>query len=42
LAQLWAFVPAWLQAKRGSHMVITTIMLNMRGGGADRLSAASR
>ncbi len=25
---LWAFVPAWLQAKRGSHIVITTIMFN--------------
>ncbi|NTJ66631.1 ABC transporter permease [Agrobacterium rhizogenes] len=25
---LWAFIPAWLQAKRGSHVVITTIMFN--------------
>ncbi|MHB2166618.1 ABC transporter permease [Alsobacter sp. R-9] len=25
----WAFVPAYLQAKRGSHIVITTIMFNM-------------
>ena len=25
---LWAFVPAWLQARRGSHIVITTIMFN--------------
>jgi general nucleoside transport system permease protein len=25
---LWAFVPAWLQARRGSHLVITTIMFN--------------
>lgn len=25
----WAFIPAWLQAKRGSHIVITTIMFNM-------------
>ncbi len=25
---LWGFVPGWLQAKRGSHTVITTIMLN--------------
>ncbi|QGG81178.1 ABC transporter permease [Litorivicinus lipolyticus] len=25
---LWALVPAWLQAKRGSHVVITTIMFN--------------
>jgi len=24
----WAFIPAWLQAKRGSHVVITTIMFN--------------
>jgi simple sugar transport system permease protein len=24
----WAFVPAWLQARRGSHIVITTIMAN--------------
>lgn len=24
----WAFVPAYLQAKRGSHIVITTIMFN--------------
>nr|WP_319249176.1 ABC transporter permease [uncultured Celeribacter sp.] len=24
----WAFIPAWLQAKRGSHIVITTIMFN--------------
>jgi simple sugar transport system permease protein len=24
----WAFVPGWLQAKRGSHIVITTIMFN--------------
>lgn len=25
---LWVLVPAWLQAKRGSHIVITTIMFN--------------
>jgi general nucleoside transport system permease protein len=25
---LWAFVPGWLQARRGSHVVITTIMFN--------------
>ncbi len=25
---LWAFIPAWLQAVRGSHIVITTIMFN--------------
>lgn len=24
----WAFVPAWLRARRGSHLVITTIMFN--------------
>jgi simple sugar transport system permease protein len=24
----WALVPAWLQAQRGSHVVITTIMFN--------------
>ncbi|MDE0228994.1 MAG: ABC transporter permease [Spirochaetaceae bacterium] len=24
----WAWVPAWLQARRGSHVVITTIMFN--------------
>ena len=27
-AALWALIPAWLQAKRGSHVVITTIMFN--------------
>ncbi|ATG47864.1 ABC transporter permease [Celeribacter ethanolicus] len=27
----WAFIPAWLQAKRGSHIVITTIMFNYIG-----------
>jgi simple sugar transport system permease protein len=25
---MWAFIPAWLQAYRGSHIVITTIMFN--------------
>lgn len=25
----WAFIPAWLQARRGSHIVVTTIMFNM-------------
>jgi general nucleoside transport system permease protein len=25
---VWAAVPAWLQARRGSHVVITTIMFN--------------
>ncbi|TGT62281.1 ABC transporter permease, partial [bacterium M00.F.Ca.ET.159.01.1.1] len=25
---LWALIPAYLQAKRGSHIVITTIMFN--------------
>jgi len=24
----WAFIPAYLQAKRGSHLVVTTIMFN--------------
>ena len=24
----WAFIPGYLQAKRGSHIVITTIMFN--------------
>jgi ABC-type uncharacterized transport system permease subunit len=24
----WAFIPAWLYARRGSHVVITTIMFN--------------
>ncbi|HVS52804.1 MAG TPA: ABC transporter permease [Opitutaceae bacterium] len=28
LGAAWAFVPAWLQARRGSHIVITTIMFN--------------
>jgi len=28
MGALWAFVPAWLQAYRGSHIVITTIMFN--------------
>lgn len=27
----WAFVPGWLQARRGSHIVITTIMFNFIG-----------
>ena len=26
---LWALLPAYLQAKRGSHIVITTIMFNL-------------
>jgi simple sugar transport system permease protein len=25
---IWAAIPAWLQARRGSHIVITTIMFN--------------
>ncbi len=29
----WAAIPAWLQAKRGSHIVITTIMFNFVGAG---------
>jgi simple sugar transport system permease protein len=28
LGAIWAAIPAWLQAKRGSHIVITTIMFN--------------
>jgi simple sugar transport system permease protein len=28
IGALWAAIPGWLQAKRGSHVVITTIMLN--------------
>ena len=28
LGALWGFVPGYLQAKRGSHIVITTIMFN--------------
>ncbi len=28
MGSLWAIIPAWLQAKRGSHIVITTIMFN--------------
>jgi simple sugar transport system permease protein len=27
----WAAIPAWLQARRGSHIVITTIMFNFLG-----------
>jgi ABC-type uncharacterized transport system permease subunit len=27
----WAAIPAWLQARRGSHIVITTIMFNFIG-----------
>lgn len=27
----WALIPAWLQASRGSHVVITTIMFNFIG-----------
>jgi simple sugar transport system permease protein len=27
-AAVWAFIPGWLQARRGSHLVITTIMFN--------------
>lgn len=28
----WALIPAWLQATRGSHIVITTIMFNLIAG----------
>ncbi|MGI9525401.1 MAG: ABC transporter permease [Hyphomicrobiaceae bacterium] len=30
---LWAFIPGWLQAYRGSHVVITTIMFNFIAAG---------
>jgi ABC-type uncharacterized transport system permease subunit len=30
---LWAFLPGWLQAYRGSHVVITTIMFNFIASG---------
>lgn len=29
----WAFIPGWLQAYRGSHVVITTIMFNFIAAG---------
>ncbi|MEM1160348.1 MAG: ABC transporter permease [Pseudomonadota bacterium] len=29
----WAFIPGWLQAYRGSHIVITTIMFNFIASG---------
>lgn len=28
LGGIWGWIPGWLQARRGSHVVITTIMLN--------------
>jgi ABC-type uncharacterized transport system permease subunit len=28
LGGIWGLIPGWLQARRGSHVVITTIMLN--------------
>ena len=31
MGALWAAIPAYLQAKRGSHIVITTIMFNFIG-----------
>lgn len=31
IGALWALIPAWLRAKRGSHIVITTIMFNFIG-----------
>ncbi len=40
-ALLWAFIPALLQAKRGSHIVITTIMFNYIAAAADGLSAGA-
>jgi ABC-type uncharacterized transport system permease subunit len=30
---LWALIPAWLQAYRGSHIVVTTIMFNFIASG---------
>ena len=36
------FIPGWLQARRGSHVVITTIMLNFVAVGADDLSDGQR
>ena len=30
---IWAGLPAYLQAKRGSHIVITTIMFNFIAAG---------
>ena len=33
LGAAWAFIPAYLQAKRGSHIVITTIMFNFIAAG---------
>ena len=33
LGGLWAFIPGWLQAYRGSHIVITTIMFNFIASG---------
>jgi general nucleoside transport system permease protein len=30
---VWAFIPGWLQAYRGSHVVITTIMFNFIASG---------
>ena len=38
----WAFIPAWLQARRGSHIVITTIMFNFIAVVADDLSPGQR
>ncbi len=29
----WAFLPGYLQAKRGSHVVVTTIMFNFIAAG---------
>ena len=37
---LWAAVPAYLQAWRGSHIVITTIMFNFLAAGLNGYRAA--
>jgi len=37
----WAFVPAWLQARRGSHVVITTIHVQLHRLGIDEPISSS-
>ena len=39
---LWALIPAYLQAKRGSHIVITTIMFNFIAAIGHGLSSGRR
>ena len=39
---LWALIPAYLQAKRGSHIVITTIMFNFIAASDHGLPAGRR